>query len=420
MGLIVVSISFLLVFNCAKKNPIDQIIDNYNNGISKFDLKKVRIVYADNLNNISSQTSLKKQAKFFKNIQEEVTKIDTSELSNDDKIKLDILEYEINLHHERIAIEKEWNALNVKDYPTDDLSKLPLGKKWYLFWLKSWITDDASIEKLYQFGLDEVEKVKRRIRDIQLKSGLDSIQFYQEIAKTEYYIRDEGQVKQLLEEKMNTISKTYPSLFPYTEDIPKLKIAKGNEERLKLAPAYYKRNTFFFNMPQDQFNKRLADIFLIHEGFPGHHYQVSFEKNKNTRLFSYTGYKEAWACYVEELGKELELYNTWYDELGKWEWDLVRSVRVCIDIGLNYYGWSDEEAYKFWKQHIPNQNDIFQRELTRMKTKPAQVISYKYGANELLKLKTKASKEADFSLYQFHKKILDLGEMPFKVLKMQM
>ncbi len=34
------------------------------------------------------------------------------------------------------------------------------------------------------------------------------------------------------------------------------------------------------------------------------------------------------------------------------QWDLIRSVRVVLDVALNYYGWSDEQALEFWNQHI--------------------------------------------------------------------
>ncbi|MBK9077277.1 MAG: DUF885 family protein [Flavobacteriales bacterium] len=39
--------------------------------------------------------------------------------------------------------------------------------------------------------------------------------------------------------------------------------------------------------------------------------------------------------------------------LGKWEWDLVRSVRVVLDAGIHGLGWSREEALRYWEKHIP-------------------------------------------------------------------
>ena len=128
---------------------------------------------------------------------------------------------------------------------------------------------------------------------------------------------------------------------------------------------------------------------------------------------------EGWAAYVEELGKTIGVYRTIYAELGKWEWDIVRSVRVALDVGLNYYGWSDEEALQFWKKHIPNQDDIAMREIRRMKRWPAQVVTYKYGAGKLLDWQAYAQAQQgdDFNLKDFHTQVLQHGALPFSILE---
>ncbi|MNE57382.1 hypothetical protein D3C80_1523440 [compost metagenome] len=119
------------------------------------------------------------------------------------------------------------------------------------------------------------------------------------------------------------------------------------------------------------------------------------------------------------MGKELGLYKTVYDELGKWEWDIVRSVRVPLDVGINYYGWTDEQALAFWKKHIKNQDGIAMREINRIKRWPAQVVTYKFGAGKILEWKKRmqASKGAKFNIKDFHDKILNVGSLPFPVLE---
>jgi uncharacterized protein (DUF885 family) len=116
------------------------------------------------------------------------------------------------------------------------------------------------------------------------------------------------------------------------------------------------------------------------------------------------------------LGDVLGVYKTTYDEYGKWEWDLIRSVRVSLDVAINYYGWSDEKALEFWKKHIKNQVDIGLREIARMKRWPGQVISYKYGANVFLKMLNGAKKKSSFDYKTFHKKLLKNGDVPLSIL----
>src|SRR5690606_30874384 len=134
-------------------------------------------------------------------------------------------------------------------------------------------------------------------------------------------------------------------------------------------------------------------------------------------LFQYPAYREGWAAYCEEIGKEIGLYQNSFDYLGKLEWDLVRSVRVVLDIGLNYYGWTDEEALRFWKENIVNQDQIAMREIERMKRWPAQVLTYKIGAARILELREKRERQlgAEFDIKDFHDKILKTGPVPLSL-----
>ena len=88
-----------------------------------------------------------------------------------------------------------------------------------------------------------------------------------------------------------------------------------------------------------------------------------------------------------------------------------------MDVGLNYYDWSDEKALEFWQEYIKNKDDIAQREIARMKRWPAQVVTYKYGADKILKWKATAENRQDFSWIAFHESILKNGSIPFSVLE---
>jgi len=132
------------------------------------------------------------------------------------------------------------------------------------------------------------------------------------------------------------------------------------------------------------------------------------------QLFFYPGFEEGWAAYTEELGKDLGVYKTPYDELGKWEWDIVRSVRIPLDVGINYYGWTDSKALAFWKQHIKNQDNIAVREIARVKNWPAQAVTYKYGTWQIMQWKQVLQKKQGnkFDIKTFHDRILNFGSLP--------
>jgi uncharacterized protein (DUF885 family) len=201
-----------------------------------------------------------------------------------------------------------------------------------------------------------------------------------------------------------------------------LKIEKGASVALAQTPGYYNNGTFYYNLTDKPYNTRAYDWLFIHEGIPGHHYQhftSPAHPSAVQSLFFYYGFAEGWGAYAEELGKELGLYKTPYAELGKWEWDIVRSVRVPLDVGINYYGWTDEQALAFWKKNIRRQDDIAPREIARIKRWPAQVVTYKYGALQILHWKEELQKKqgAKFDIKAFHSKVLANGTLPLPLIR---
>jgi uncharacterized protein (DUF885 family) len=273
-------------------------------------------------------------------------------------------------------------------------------------------------DELYLNGLEEIERVKQHIENIRAQTGMDSAQFYLHLNDPSFFLSDETQVRQAFEQTKNIVLKNLGRLFTTTQ-IPEVNIQKGNNKALAQTPGYYSNNTFYYNFFDGPYNKRQIDWLFIHEAVPGHHYEASVSAKSNRsavqQLFHYPGFNEGWAAYTEELGKDLGVYQTPYDELGKWEWDIVRSVRVPLDIGINFYGWSDEKAIAFWKKYIPHRDDIAMREINRMHTWPAQVITYKYGAAEIMKWKNLLQQQQGdrFDIKAFHDRILQHGSLPF-------
>ena len=91
---------------------------------------------------------------------------------------------------------------------------------------------------------------------------------------------------------------------------------------------------------------------LAHEGDPGHLYQNAYTASGNLplirNLFSFTGYAEGWATYVE--------FEYAYDYAGADETlaDLLAGNEACllglmayIDIGIHYDGWDREDVAEY-------------------------------------------------------------------------
>lgn len=386
----------------------------------------LQIYYVDNLELIQSKRNIEKQEKVFLAYKKALQSFSYDKLTKPQQLDYALVLYEIELHLERIALEKKWLDIKPKRISIEGLQKVPMGKEWYAYFLKKWVDAAVTPDELYEFGLAEIERAKKAMKAIQKTSGLDSLEFQAYINKPIFFLNDVETIQKSFENFKKEISPNLVGSFPKVNQLPDVFIEQGKNKAYAQVPAYYAevRSTFYYNFFDKPFNKRQVAWIYFHEAVPGHHYQIKFEeqleKSKIKQLFSYNGYREGWAAYVEELIYEFGTNTTKYDELGKWEWDIIRSVRVAMDVGLNYYGWSDEKALKFWQQHIQGQDDIAKREIGRMKRWPAQVITYKYGANKILQWKAQKTaslpKGKEFPWLEFHTKILENGALPYSVL----
>jgi uncharacterized protein (DUF885 family) len=81
------------------------------------------------------------------------------------------------------------------------------------------------------------------------------------------------------------------------------------------------------------------------------------------------------------------LYRQDSDALGAVEWDLVQSIRVVLDVGINYLGWSRQQALDYWHEKLPMAPGVAEREVTRVRSWPVQAITYKLGADMFRRLR---------------------------------
>lgn len=96
----------------------------------------------------------------------------------------------------------------------------------------------------------------------------------------------------------------------------------------------------------------------------------------------------------------------------------MRSARLVLDVRIHYYGWTMEEALTWCREEVPHQDHIATREVDRILRWPAQVVSYKVGEHEILKLRARAQQSlgSAFDLRRFHAVVLQRGSIPLPVL----
>lgn len=402
---------------CQRVVNFNAFVEDFIDGYLTLELAPLQLSYVSNIQQIKKLKDIKNQELFFLEQIQLLKEQDTTDLTLAQRLDFDIINYEIQLNMERIGLEKAWVSSKATLKETKLLDETN-GKAWYIYYLKKWVDASVNPDAIFQFGLDEIEKVKQEMKHIRENSGMNKSDFKTYLNNPDFYLKNNQNIQESYQSIKKLVDENAKVLFPFTESISELKIDKGTNESLAHVPAYYTNKTFYYNYFGDAYAKRQMGWTYIHEGVPGHHYQMSVnslvKRSEIQSLFRYYGFIEGWGAYVEQFCIALQACQTDLDDYGKYEWDLVRSVRVALDVGINFYGWSDDKAMTFWQEHIKDEDTMAEREIARMKRWPAQVITYKYGTKILNELKGDLITPEALKL--FHSKILKHGDLPLSVL----
>lgn len=97
---------------------------------------------------------------------------------------------------------------------------------------------------------------------------------------------------------------------------------------------------------------------------------------------------------------------------------LWRAIRLVVDTGLHYKGFSRQNALQYFQEYMWETSDVLQQEVTRYQSSPGHAIAYMVGQQHIIKLREHAQKELgkDFNLKDFHYHILKHGSSPLSYL----
>jgi uncharacterized protein (DUF885 family) len=170
-----------------------------------------------------------------------------------------------------------------------------------------------------------------------------------------------------------------------------------------------------------------------HEGVPGHHLQLAQWQYVSGQLSQYqtavgfvSACSEGWALYAERLMDELGFLEPPGARLGYLDAQLMRAIRVIIDIGMHLElpvasdwapgagrRWTPELALEFFLAHSGRDPEFAQSEVIRYLSGPGQAISYKIGERAWLagRAAARAARGASFDLKAWHMAGLSLGSL---------
>ena len=291
-------------------------------------------------------------------------------------ILLQNLSQQLNLMQERSQLSTDLS----QDY-SDSFHRFPNGQTWYRHWLKSWLSDDVSLSRLGEIARHELAATERQRQRLNFQSSKSS--------PVRLSVFQRGQHREIvaaLRQREQTVLKNLNRIFDFDIPVPAVNISASNLPQSFPAPGVYDtaRQTFIYHLHSDTFPEEHMDWMSLHESVPGHHYQATV-LNQVALCPELAEFpvpmvtREGWGAYVETLGKELGLYTHPKSQLYALEWQTLRAVRVLLDIGIHSKGWSDAQARVVWERYLPNRETTMQREISRIKRWPGQVITYVYG-----------------------------------------
>jgi uncharacterized protein (DUF885 family) len=190
----------------------------------------------------------------------------------------------------------------------------------------------------------------------------------------------------------------------------------------------------------------------VHEGFPGHdwHYKYMTEHAReisnirwltpgavedSSSMWEDSMAAEGWALYSEELmaepapGRPHGFYTAG-EHLYELQGQLLRAVRVRVDVGIHTGRMTFDEAVDYYAEHVAffpracaragsdaTARAICEqagRAIYRYSKWPTQAITYNLGKNEILELREAVrAREGDrFSAKAFHERLMRMGTIP--------
>ena len=318
-------------------------------------------------------------------------------------------------------------------------SALPNGEAFYEYRARLYTTTQMTPDQIHRLGLDEV----RRIRD-EMQLVIDELEFEGSFAEFLEFLRTDPQFyydtpEALFEGYLAIAKRIDPELVRLFGKLPRMPYGLRPIPD-NIAPdtttAYYngpaadgsRPGYYYVNLYRPEVRPKYEmEVLTIHEAVPGHHLQIALqqelENQPNFRRYSgFTAFTEGWGLYSESLGYEMGFYEDPYSRFGALTYDMWRAVRLVVDTGMHYKGWTREQAIEFFTDNAAKTPQDIVNEIDRYISWPGQALAYKVGQLKMLELRSKAELALgdDFDVRRFHDALLGGGALPLEVLETRM
>ena len=291
-----------------------------------------------------------------------------------------------------------------------------VGRERYALWSRYWNGTDLDLGEAYAYGWSEYHRLLAEMRAEAEKilpgaktpwEALAHLDTQGEAVEGVDEVRD--WLQGLMDQAMDDLDGTH---FELAEEVRRVesRIAPAGSA----AAPYYTQPSLDFSRPGRTWLPTMGETRFpvydlvstwYHEGVPGHHLQLAQWTYVADQLSKYqttvgmvSANAEGWALYAERLMDELGYLHTAERRLGYLDAQMMRALRVIIDIGMHLElripddasfhpgeHWTPELAQEFFGMHSGRPADFVESELVRYLGMPGQAIGYKLGERAWLR-----------------------------------
>ncbi len=318
-------------------------------------------------------------------------------------------------------------------------SALPNGDAWYEHLARSFTTTRMTPDEIHRLGLEEVKRMRGEMQTIIDEVGFEgSFQEFLVFLRTDaqFYFDDPDE---LYEAYLATCKRIDPELVKLFGVLPRMPYGVKPIPD-SIAPdtttAYYSRpaadgsraGIYWVNLYKPEVRPKYEiEVLSVHEAMPGHHLQLALQQELGDmpmfrRFLGFTAFVEGWGLYSERLGYDLGLYKDPYSRFGQLTYDMWRAVRLVVDTGMHFKGWTRQQAIDFFKDNAAKTEHDIVNEIDRYIAWPGQALAYKIGQLKMLTLRERAELHLgdDFDIRAFHDELLGGGALPLDILEQRM
>jgi prolyl oligopeptidase len=319
------------------------------------------------------------------------------------------------------------------------MSELPNGMAWYELRTRNYTTTNMSPDDIHALGLGEVKRIREEMQKV-----IDEVDFDGSFNDFLVFLRSDPQfyfdnADDLYEAYLATSKRIDPELVRQFGMLPRMpygvkpipdSIAPDTTTAYYTEPAAdgSRAGTYWVNLYRPDVRPRYEiEVLTVHEAMPGHHLQLALQQElgemPNFRRYGgFTAFIEGWGLYSESLGYDLGLYKDPYSRFGQLTYEMWRAVRLVVDTGMHYKGWTRQQAIDFFKSNAAKTELDIVNEIDRYIGNPGQALAYKIGQMRMqtIRLRAETALGNRFDVRAFHDELLGAGALPLDLLEQRM